>query len=120
MDKSYQSHQDQLFYGYQTPMDLIPSSPGTSSTNNTNHNIFSSLYQVNNIQALEQAQRKVNTFNDILSNPAFDYNSLSCLRTPSSTVPTTTYETNELFNAAAAAAYNAVSVSFAGKLASKF
>jgi hypothetical protein len=120
MDKSYQDH---LFYGYQSPnMDLIlpsSSSATSSNANSSNNNIFSSLYQVNNIQALEQAQRKANTFNEILSNQGFDYNSISCLRTPT-VPPTASYETNELFNAAAAAAYNAVSVSFAGKLASKF
>ena len=130
MDKSYQ---DQLFFGYQAPngleLSLMPSTSSSasssSSSNNNNNNPFSSLYQTNSMQSFDQVQKKPNTFSDILSHQnkvplAFDYSALSCLRTPTTPYIANLSETNELFNAAAAAAYNAVSVSFAGKLASEF
>jgi hypothetical protein len=134
MDKSYQQQQqqEQLFYsGYQSPNMELPTSTSlvststptsTTTTMSSTTNPFSSLYQTNSLQNFD---RKSNTFNDILLNQnttslGFDYSSLSCLRAPNSSFVPNLSETNELFNAAAAAAYNAVSVSFAGKLASEF
>lgn len=134
MDKLYQStpsqqqqQQQQYFYGYQTPSvvlgDLMQVSPCASSNANNNP-LMRPLYattststsQITNDSTTVQKKQ----FNEFLptsnTSLAFDYSAVR----PSLNIPyfSNLTETNEIFNAAAAAAYNAVSVSFAGKLAS--